>query len=57
MCSIIEEQALGSTVVNEKANILSDTLANTVPQADAERRGYKVVAVQGQEEVPTLTNT
>ena len=45
MCSIVGEQALGSTVVNEKAYTLSDTLANTVPQADAERRGYKVVAV------------
>ena len=45
MCSIVGQQALGSTVVNEKANTLSDTLANTVPQADAERRDYKVVAV------------
>ena len=27
MCSIVREQAIGSTVVNEKANTLSDTLA------------------------------
>lgn len=57
MCSIVGEQAFGSTVVNEKANTLSDTLANKVPQADAERRGYKVVAAQGQEQVATLANT
>ena len=45
------------TVLDQKAKTGSDTLTNTVAQAEAETRGHKVVDVEVQAQVATLANT